>query len=459
MSGHLATVTQFLQTGMNYYSAGRPEIGRRVIATVVIELPAEMEAYRIWSIMLSQTGAYREALSLALRACHLAPESSAARQTFEVVQIAAFNAFITKYKDDDPAELPPIMSGFLAIPRDVLMPQVVETAPMLLNNAGQVLLGQGAWAKAMQCVDIALHLAPDLKAAVLQRAYMHLVVKDYRKAWNPVIWKRVFSGHGIWDGEQRAARLFVYNSNGFGDFIQFMRFLPNARSRVETLHVTISPQMRCIVGNSPALDGVQVTYGRANFPWDAGCDIIALPFAMGLTPDDATLRSGYLSSPPALTEHWSSLLSQEPGLRVGIIWARSGDDRQSIGLANIERLFTISGVRYFGLQNNEAKRELFGAYLADCFTDLGLYDWGHVAAVMNSVDLVIAPDCGLAHLAAALGRPTWVVLQRYSEWRWTWEGETSDWYPNVRIFRQDEEGDWPSAIAKVETALRELVGA
>jgi ADP-heptose:LPS heptosyltransferase len=93
---------------------------------------------------------------------------------------------------------------------------------------------------------------------------------------------------------------------------------------------------------------------------------------------------------------------------------------------------------------------------------LGEFDDGpdafiDTAAVMESLDLIVTSDTSIAHLAGALGRPTWVALKNVPDWRWLLDRDDSPWYPTLRLFRQETSGDWTSVLANMERELRSLV--
>ena len=145
-------------------------------------------------------------------------------------------------------------------------------------------------------------------------------------------------------------------------------------------------------------------------------------------------------------------------LKVGIVWQGSlTNDRgrfRSCTLADLAPLRDISGISLYSLQSQlsgDARDELLELSIPDLET--GLVDFADTAAVVQSLDLVITVDTAMAHLAGALGRPVWVLLSAFPDWRWLLDRDDSPWYPTMRLFRQQHIGDWASVVSDVTAAL------
>jgi hypothetical protein len=184
-----------------------------------------------------------------------------------------------------------------------------------------------------------------------------------------------------------------------------------------------------------------------------------LPLAFNTTL--ATIPAGvpYLFAPPGRIAKWQDALAESGRPRIGIAWAGNpmfrNDDTRSVGLAPLLSVLSMPGMDFYGLQKDmrEGDRERLAAcpnlvHLGDALTD-----FADTAAVIAGLDLVISSDTSVAHLAAALGKPTWILLQRVADWRWLTDREDSPWYPTARLFRQREAGDWVSVVARVKDEL------
>jgi hypothetical protein len=162
---------------------------------------------------------------------------------------------------------------------------------------------------------------------------------------------------------------------------------------------------------------------------------------------------------------WRARLGPRDGsLRVGLVWAGNpqvANDRvRSPRLAPLRPLFDVPGVTWCLLQQGDGRRDLEPALPPGRVLDLAPHarDFADTAAAMAELDLMVSSDTSTAHLAAALGVPTWVILHYAADWRWM-EGESTAWYPGLRIFRQGEPGGWPEAVGRLRAALASLAAS
>ncbi|MBL8378093.1 MAG: tetratricopeptide repeat protein [Burkholderiales bacterium] len=262
--------------------------------------------------------------------------------------------------------------------------------------------------------------------------------------------------------------VFVHAEQGFGDTFQFSRFVP----RLAALGA------RVVLHVQPALTRLYAGFaGCAEIDsWDApaprACDfhtpLLSLPHVLGVAaPADLAGQAPYLAAPAALARRWGKRLPQDGRLRVGLVWA-SGVRRFDAGmvetgmvrnlpLAFLKPLGAIEGLHLLSLQKGEGEDEIpsSGLPLTDWTGEFA--DFADTAAVIAALDLVIAVDTGLAHLAGAMGKPVWLLIRHESEWRWQGQRSDSDWYPAMRIYRQEAPGDWRAPVATLIEDLQRLV--
>lgn len=245
----------------------------------------------------------------------------------------------------------------------------------------------------------------------------------------------------VWDGQPiEGRRVLVRCYHGLGDTLQFCRYLPLLRSRVAALTVETQPGLANLLSTLPGPDQV-VPFDPAHplQASDADIEIMELAHALRLPP------------PPPPYLHVVPRRQSETGLFVGLCWAAGGwDPDRSIPVEALAPLADLPGLRLVSLQRgpaaNAASNELL-AVAQDCSMDLM-----RTARLVAGLDLVVTVDTMIAHLAAALGRPTWLLLKRDADWRWG-HGR-SPWYPAVRQFRQSIPGDWAAPVAALVAELR-----
>jgi tetratricopeptide (TPR) repeat protein len=266
----------------------------------------------------------------------------------------------------------------------------------------------------------------------------------------------------------RGASLLVIAEQGHGDCLQFVRYLPLALARFSQVGFVCPPALRRLFEESlcsrwPGL--VMLDDGHSGVDhWDWYCPMMSLPMAFGTRLDNIPATTPYLFADSARAASWRARLAAlpEPGLpRVGVVWAggHSGmreDKQRSLTRAQLAPLLALGGIRWISLQKTDdpAKR-------ADATSEATLTDWmdevtdfADTAALIENLDLVIAVDTSVAHLAAAMGKPVWLLNRFAGCWRWLRNRDDSPWYPSLNLFNQQQRGDWDEVLARVATALQ-----
>jgi len=273
--------------------------------------------------------------------------------------------------------------------------------------------------------------------------------------------KRVFPSPA-WDGGPLEGRaILVHDEQGVGDALQFARYAQILRRRGARVFVECNTQLLTLFATLPGVDGV---VGRTHPlpPHDAHVSMLSLPHLLGTEIATIPAEVPYLRADPAKIASWRERLGPRRGLRVGLVWAGNPefrDDRnRSPRLGAYRTLFDVPGVEFFALQKGAGRDDLKTVGpLPENAVDLGgeIRDFADTAAVMLSLDLVISSCTAPTHLAGGLARPVWTVLPFCCDWRWFERGETTPWYPTMRLFRQDRRGDWAPVMARVRAALEE----
>src|SRR5439155_26309918 len=192
---------------------------------------------------------------------------------------------------------------------------------------------------------------------------------------------------------------------------------------------------------------------------------LTIPCILGHPPADFPVNVPYITADESLSEQWRDKLAAFPGRKIGLAWRGSpthqADSMRSIPLAEFVPLLRLKGVHFFSLQKGKPAEELNTLAgrldVVDLGTGLDENSGAFVetAAVMKNLDLVIACDTAIAHVAGALGVPVWVALCNVPDWRWLASGERTVWYPTMRLFRQTEIGDWSAVTSRIAAALAE----
>jgi tetratricopeptide (TPR) repeat protein len=339
-----------------------------------------------------------------------------------------------------------------------LMPQHAEAR----SSRGLALQALGRHNDALESYAKAIVLQKDYVEAHINEALALLTVGDYARGFAEYEWRhkrpglaRRSFGKPLWLGEYPLGRktILLHAEQGLGDTIQFVRYAPLIARGGATVVLEVQAELQALMSG---LDGVTVVARGGALPaYDVHCPLGSLSLAFKTMPDSVPAAIPYLRAAPERIGKWRARLEAlPPGLRVALAWAGNpahiNDRNRSIALARFAPLIETPGMSFISVQRDvpERDRALLGARK---LTPLGeeLSDFADTAAVLALCDRVITVDTSVAHLAAAMGRDTWVLLPFWPDWRWTLTQEESPWYPAARLFRQGADGDWDAVIARV----------
>ncbi|MEM5313886.1 tetratricopeptide repeat protein [Paraburkholderia sp. JHI869] len=270
-----------------------------------------------------------------------------------------------------------------------------------------------------------------------------------------------------WQGESLENKsILVHCEQGFGDQIQFVRYVAGLKERgASRVTLICSAPLRPLFEDIAGADVVLTTDELAKaLSHDYWTFLLSLPLRLGTTLDSIPARLPYLKAAPDRLSVWRPRLP-DAKLRVGLVWAgnaaQQNDANRSLpGLATLAPLWDIHGVHFVSLQKGQREEEAAAPQSRQWLTHLGadIKDFADSAAIVAQLDLVICVDTAIAHLAAALGKPCWILLPSVNAaWRWLDERTDSPWYPGtVRLFRQRHLHDWAPTILEVAQSLRQF---
>jgi hypothetical protein len=248
--------------------------------------------------------------------------------------------------------------------------------------------------------------------------------------------------------------LFVHGEQGFGDFIQFARFLSIARQRVGRMIVECPAALLPLMVESGLADE-WVLPSETPKAFDVFIPLMSLPHALGISTETLPNQVPYLR---VSANGWESG-SRGARLKVGLVWSGNpthDDDRiRSIDPEGLTDLISIEGVEFHSLQVpiRPEHQAIVAQWPRWVDRTSGLMDFRATAEYLEGLDLVISVDTAVAHLAGALGKPVWLMVQDSPDWRWLLNRADSPWYPTLRLFRQSHRGDWRPVLEQVVAEL------
>jgi uncharacterized protein (TIGR03032 family) len=268
--------------------------------------------------------------------------------------------------------------------------------------------------------------------------------------------------HPQWQGEDiRQQNIFIHTEQGAGDAMQFIRFLPLVAQQCQQVILCCPDNLVTLF---KTVKGVGEIYTAGAIPlskFSTYSPLMSLPYLLKTTIETIPDQVPYVGVAKEQKDKFAPLFKQSNQFpKIGIVWAGSPthkDDRnRSCALTDFSPILKLANFNFYSLQKGEREQDLERLPTSIKVVNLSSYlnDFADTAAAITHLDLVISVDTSVVHLAGALGRPVWTLLSYAPDWRWLLERTDTPWYPTMRLFRQQEPGNWQSAIAKVVDQLR-----
>ncbi|MEB3213698.1 MAG: tetratricopeptide repeat protein, partial [Leptolyngbyaceae bacterium] len=335
------------------------------------------------------------------------------------------------------------------------------------NNLANALKDLNQVNEAIAAYQRAIALMPNHASAHHNLGYALLLNGDLKAGFAEYEWRwrvknfqapRTYA-QPLWDGTPLDGKtILLYTEQGFGDGIQFIRFVPLVAERGGRIVLECRQPLARLFSGVPGIEAIALRDSDSPVPdFDVHAPLMSLPHLLGTTLDTLPAHIPYLTPPSDATD----LIPPTTATKIGIAWAGSpthkNDHNRSCPFAYFWSLLRTPNTQFFSLQKGPSRADI-AEYCNDDWPiiDLGdrLHDFADTAGAIAHLDLIITVDTSIAHLAAALGKPTWIVLSYAPDWRWMLNRTDSPWYPTVRLFRQPTSSDWATVFTTVRTVLQ-----
>ncbi|MGO8913941.1 MAG: tetratricopeptide repeat protein [Bradyrhizobium sp.] len=350
-----------------------------------------------------------------------------------------------------------------------------DTAAILTNKAVS-LVELRRFDEAFAAYHRARTIDPSHAAAEWNLALLEMLTGNFEAGWagREARWKIPALSHHypkyskpMWLGREPidGKTILINIDEGLGDTIQFARYVPMVAELGARVLLVVQDPLYPLLSDLPGVTQCLPLSTGERPAWDVYCPVSSLPLAFGTTLETIPSATPYLPAPRgSRVQAWEDHLGPHDRLRVGLVWSgnpkHGNDHNRSIPLRTLTRILDVDA-SFVSLQKDPRPDDrailLEHAEIVDLTADLT--DFAETAALVSSLDLVITVDTSIAHLAGALGRPTWILLPYMPDYRWLLDRDDSPWYPTVRLFRQTEAREYESVLDRVRTELRAMVSS
>jgi tetratricopeptide (TPR) repeat protein len=345
---------------------------------------------------------------------------------------------------------------------------VAPAFPQAWNTLGMILMDAGRIDDSITALERSLALNPTSPATHYNYAMALLLSGNLSPGFAEYEWRwKCPSAEPLhrnypwprWDGSDLIGKtLLLHAEQGFGDVIQFIRYVPQIAARCGRVVVSCQPEVRRLLS---AVEGIAQIIGFDDSVEgvDAHLPLMSLPLVLGTTLENIPANVPYLQADQSAVAQWQTRTSGALGkLKVGIAWAgnpsHANDRRRSLPSELLSSLSEIDGIAWHSLQKSTGDLQPAPPPLPLIDLTSSLSDFSETASLIQNLDLIITVDTAVAHLAGAMGKPVWILLPFAPDWRWMRDREDSPWYPTAHLLRQPAPGDWNSVIGRVRDEVR-----
>lgn len=451
----MTTTAEALAHGWRLHQAGQWSAAEQVYRQVLQANPADANAWCYLGIACHDQDRLDEAVAAYRRAIQLQPN-------FPIVFNNLGNTLRLQRKLADAV---------------ACFDQALQLKPDYVNahkNKGTALVWEGRLDEALACYGRALEFAPDDADTHKNRGVILLLLGRFDEGWPEYAWRwktdevsRPKYPQPLWDGSPLDGKTILLTAEqGLGDTVHFIRYAALLKQKYDCRVIAACPKaLLPLLQTCPGIDAL-VAQEETPPPFDVYCALLDVPGILRDHPGTFPCRIPYLSAAPELVRQWHDYLAAYGGYKIGLAWQgnpkHQADRMRSMPLAEFGPLGKLKGIQFFSLQKGAGVEQLdtlagtldlvpLGTQLdesAGAFMD--------TAAVLCNLDLLITTDTAIAHVAGALGVPTWLALSYVPDWRWLLERRDSPWYPTLRLFRQPAVGDWAGVVRQMGEELLQL---
>ncbi len=338
------------------------------------------------------------------------------------------------------------------------------------TNLSLDMMGQRRFKEALRYCSVALTVDENIPEVHYNRSHIYLLQGKFEKGWEEYEWrlkrpdypKRELKKPFLQTENISGKIILVYGEQGLGDSIQFVRYLPMLKEKGAVVIFECDKQLTSLFKNLNGIDRLveKNKNKEPDFNYDYHIPLLSLPYYFRTDLDNIPKEKEYLSVDQSLVELWSKNITGKNTIKAGIVWAgnptHTNDKNRSCSLKTFIPFLSVPGIDFYSLQKGSASDQLDNC--KEQITNIAekINTLEDTAAIISNLDLVITIDSSVAHLAGALGKPVWVLIPFLPDWRWMLDRKDSPWYPSMKLFRQQNTGQWNGVIMEVKNNLEKI---
>jgi Flp pilus assembly protein TadD len=469
------TIDQALHLAIRYHSAGNLVDAEKIYQQILRALPHHAEAAHLLGVLSGQRGDFITAIDLLNRAVTLNPQNpqyyknlgKALHDSGRIDEGIVATRKAVEMMSNDPAAhndfgVMVMEAGGLdeAIAAFRAAVAIQPASPVFVGNLAHCLHDRGLLQEAAAMYRRAIELAPDNMQFHFGYSMTLLSLGEFEAGWEEFESRFAIPSLKVtrhftepqWDGSDLNGKtILLHTEGGFGDGLQFIRFLPMVRRRAAIVLLECQPELVNLFSQLPGVERL-VARGQPLPKFDVQIPLQGLPRIFRTTLQTIPTRVPYLAAPSQQATKWRDRVAAQPGLKVGIVWAGSSGGnrlRRPHTLQTFLPLAQVKGVQFFSLQKGAHAQQAIppGFPLMDWTAEIS--DFADLAGLISSLDLVISIETSVAHLAGAMAKPIWTLIPFISDFRWMRDGNDSPWYPTMRLYRHTYDGNWSDVMEKI----------
>ena len=356
--------------------------------------------------------------------------------------------------------------------------EIKPNYPDAHNNLGIALQEQGDLDAAIASFNNAVQLKPNHAYFQSNLSMAELLAGNYKSGWQRYEYrfqqknvKGILNANPCcerWNNKaiMQDTQLLLVSEQGLGDTLQFMRYATVLRDEGISVSFCAQPKLHSLIKTS-GIDPSPLTPQQANDVCEGQwIPLLSVPRHLKVSPKKPIITEPYIKTTDELNAKWAGILTDEQRPVIGINWQgnpkveKTGLRGRSLALETFAPITGSSQISFISLQKGFGSEQLETCSFKDRFVSCQdqvneIWDFLETAAIIANCDLVITSDTSVAHLAGGMGKTTWLLLHKVPDWRWGLEGDTTFWYPSMRLFRQKERGNWNEVMRRVAEALQE----